>query len=185
MVESSSCVSEIRCWMALAYSALGRLSNVWRSTVISTTLKFRLLNALVIPIFLYGNEAWTLTAASCALIDAFHRRCLRRVLGVRWFHFLNNDRLYALAGHPTKLTTIIRRGRVRLLGHIMRTEQDTPARRVLTAASHSRAPQGWRRPRGHPRLTWVSQVSSVVPLNDAAHFEQDRRAFREFVATVT
>ena len=159
---------EIRRWMALAYSALGLLSNVRRSTVISTTLKLKL-NAPVIPIFLYCSEAWTLSAASYTFIDAFHCKFLRRVLGVRWFHFLNKEKLYALAGHPTRLTTIISKGRVRLLGHIMRTDGDIPSRCVLTAVSYSRAAQGWRRPRGHPCLTWVSQVSFVIPLIHAAH----------------
>ena len=54
-------------------------------------------------------------------------------------------------------------------GHVMRTEGDTPcsyaAKRVLTPVSHSRAPQGWRR----PRLTWVTPVSFFVPLSDAAN----------------
>ena len=86
VVSSCSSLPEIRRRLALAHSAFGRLGNAWRRRSISLTLKLRLLNALVLPVLLYGSESWTLSAESCGLIDAFHRKCLRHVLGVRWFH---------------------------------------------------------------------------------------------------
>ena len=183
----SSCLTppEIRRRLALAHSAFGRMEAVWRRRAISLTLKLRLLDSLVLPVLLYGSETWTLSAESCNLVDAFHRKCLRRVLKIRWFHHITNDQLYALSNNPEKMSTIIRRSRMRLLGHISRLDERTPVRRILQAASSTQAPRGWRRPRGRPHLSWTSQVSATLPLQDAMRLAQDRRVFRELVATVT
>ena len=56
IVNCCSCSPEIRRRLSLAHNALGRLSNVWKSSFISSALKLRLLNAIVVPIFLYGSE---------------------------------------------------------------------------------------------------------------------------------
>ncbi len=150
-----------------------------------STLKLRLLGSLVLPVLLYGSATWTLSAESCNLVDAFHRKCLRRILKIRWFHRVTNDRLYALSENPAKASTIIRKSNLRLLGHIARLDERTPAWRILHAASSTEAPHGWRRPRGRPQLSLTSQVSEILPLRDTMRLARDRRAFRELVATVT
>lgn len=68
IVNCCSCSPEIRRRLSLAHNALGRLSNIWKNSAISSALKLRLLNAVVIPIFLYGSETWTLCAASMLFI---------------------------------------------------------------------------------------------------------------------
>ena len=183
----SSCLipPEIRRRLALAHGAFDRMEAVWRRRAISLTLKLRFLDSLVLPVLLYGSETWTLSAESCNLVDAFHRKCLRCILKIRWFHHITNDQLYALSNNPEKMSTIIRRSRMRLLGHISRLDERTPVRRILQAASSTQAPRGWRRPRGRPHLSWTSQVSATLPLQDAMRLAQDRRVSRELVATVT
>ena len=183
----STCLTspEIRRRLALANSAFGRMETVWRRRAISLTLKLRLLDSLILPVLLYGSETWTLSVESCNLIDAFHRKCLRRILSIRWFHRVTNDRLYTLANNPVRTSTIIRKSRLRLLGHVARLDERTPARRILQAASSTDAPRGWRRPRGRPQLSWTSQMSEILPLQNAMALARDRRAFRELVATVT
>ena len=75
-------------------------------------LKLRLLKSLVL---LYGSETWTLNGESCSLINAFHRKCLRRILRIQWFHRVTNDRSYTLSGIREKTSTIIRKCLCRIL----------------------------------------------------------------------
>ena len=105
----SSCLTppEIRRMLALAHSAFGRLETVWRRRAISLALKLRLRDSLVLPVLLYGSETWTQSAESCNLIDAFHRKRLRRILKIHWFHRVTNNRLYTLSNNPVKTSTII------------------------------------------------------------------------------
>ena len=183
---SSDCSSdpEIVRRLQLAYRAFGRLSRVWRSGKIRNATKFRTLNTCVLPILLYGSESWTLSSAITRRLDAYHRTCLRHILGIRWYQHITNEEVYARAGNPTPLSVTIKRSRLRLLGHVARFEDSIPAKRILAAASHPPL-AGWRRPPGRPRLSWASQMSSTRPLPQLLNLAQDRRAFRQLIATVT
>lgn len=64
----------------------GRLSRVWRNGKIRTSTKFRILNTCVLPVLLYGSDTWTLSASTTRRVDAYHRTCLRNILGIRWYH---------------------------------------------------------------------------------------------------
>ena len=46
--------------------------------------------SLIVPILFYASETWTLTKADTAHLQAFHMRCPRRLLGVRWFDKVKN-----------------------------------------------------------------------------------------------
>jgi len=53
-------------------------------------MKIGLYNALVISVLLYGSETWTLLKADERRLEVFHMNCQRRILGIRWFHFVTN-----------------------------------------------------------------------------------------------
>ena len=92
--------------------------------------------------------------------------------------------MYARAGVSESVSTTIRRRRLRFLGHIARQDPATPARQAL-AASARPPPVGWRRPRGRPRRSWIAEISSFRPIADLMDTAQDRRTYRELVATIT
>lgn len=183
---SSDCSSEaeINRRLSLARSAFGRLYRVWRSRRVRSRTKIRILDTCVLPVLLYGCESWCLSATTARRLDAYHRSCLRHILGIRWFHHVTNAEVYARAGSTTTISNIIRRRRLRLLGHVARLEPDTPARQAV-AASARPPPVNWRRPRGRPRLTWSAQVQESLPLADLIERAQDRRTFRDLIATIT
>jgi len=70
----------------------------------------RLYQALVLSVLMYAAETCTLLAAETRALEAFHMRCQRQILGVRWFDFIRNDEIalrtgtQQLAGaHPSGL----------------------------------------------------------------------------------
>ena len=183
---SSDCSSdpEILRRLALARRTFGRLSRVWRSNKIRTSTKVKILNTCVLPVLLYGCETWSLSSTLAQRLDAYHRTCLRHILGIRWFHRVNIEEVYNRAGTSLRLTSTIRQRRLRHLGHVARLGVETPARRILGALALP-PPTNWRRPRGRPRLTWAAQVQAVEPIAELIATAQDRRVFRDLVATVT
>ena len=176
--------SDIMRRVQLTRSSFGRLHPVWHSSNIRLATKMRLLNSVVLPVLLYGSETWTLTDALTKRLDAFHRSCLRNILGIRWFHHIRNETVYARAGDPVLLSTTIKRRRLRLFGHVARLEDNIPAKMILADATQ-RPPINWSRPRGRPRLSWLRQVSAGHTLPELVRKAQDRVTFRTLVATVT
>ena len=68
--------------IAQATAALTKLKHIWRDNNISLGSKVKLMRSLVISIFLYACESWTLTAESEKTTQAFEMRCYRRLLNI-------------------------------------------------------------------------------------------------------
>ena len=82
------------------------------------------LQITVIPVLLYGFETWTLNLNLKRRIDVFGNRCLRRIMGYRWYDFVSKQRLF----HETDsrpITSIIRQRQLRLYGHVARACMET------------------------------------------------------------
>ena len=58
------------------------LTRYGKSVKLAT--KMRLLDALVLPVALYGSETWTRTQNDNSKIAAFEMKCLRRILNIKW-----------------------------------------------------------------------------------------------------
>jgi len=139
----------------LASNIFGRLANVWKRTGLSLQTKIRLYNALVISVLLYGSETWTLLKADERRLEAFHVNCQRRILGIRWFHFVTNASVTSQTGEEGLAIRICRR-RLSIFGHVRRLPEATPPHSALRLAVDTRAggkpdirPE-WKRQCGRP-----------------------------------
>ena len=108
-----------------AWGAIHSLSKVWLSPIKRST-KMRVFKASVESILLYGSDSWTLTKSLSKRIDGNYTRMLRKVQNISWKSHTTNKSLY---GPYPRLSTIIRRRRLALAGHVMR--HDEVAGRVL------------------------------------------------------
>ena len=52
----------------------------------ATTTKVAVYKATCISILLYGCETWTPYRRHIKALEAFHMRCLKSILGIRWWH---------------------------------------------------------------------------------------------------
>jgi len=98
MHSSERSTPEILRRIGLASNIFSRLTNIWKQSRLSMHTKTRLYNALVISVLLYGSETWTLTKADERRLEAFHMNCQRRILGIRWFHFVTNASVTSQTG---------------------------------------------------------------------------------------
>ena len=71
--------------------------------------------------FLYGNEAWTLYSYQEHRLNAFHQRCLLRLLGITWQDYVTTIDVVARAGIPSMFAILTQR-RLRWLGHVIRMD---------------------------------------------------------------
>ena len=71
--------------------ALTKLKTIWKDKNIALTSKIRLMRSLVISIFLYACETWTLTVELERKIQATDMRCFRRLLGISYRDHVTNE----------------------------------------------------------------------------------------------
>ena len=79
--------------------------------------------------------------------------CLRMLLGIKWYQFVQNNDVRRLTKQP-KLTAIIQSRWFTLFVHIMCMDDNADAKRILLASP----PADWRRQLGRLRITWLSTV---------------------------
>ena len=142
--------------IGLAHGVMDSLStSIWRCRYLCRQTKIRIFKSLVIPVLLYGCETWTLNTDLKRRIDAFGTKCLRRIIGYRWYDFVSNQRLLRETD-SRPITSIVRQRQLRLYGHVARYPEADPACRVISV----RDDPTWRRPRGRPRNSWLRQVDA-------------------------
>ncbi|XP_069973563.1 uncharacterized protein [Penaeus vannamei] len=102
------------------------------------------LEALILPVLLYGSETWTLSSVLESRLDDFCNKFLHRIMGYSWQDYVSNRRLHRETGMGP-VTCIIRDRQFRLYGHLSRFPvDDLPIRVSLRDNS------AWRRPMGRP-----------------------------------
>ena len=107
------------------FPSFQRLHALWNSTRARVATKTRLFRAIVEPVLLYGSETWALTETLSDVVSGAYNRLLRCAIGVRWPLTLSTVDLRIATNTPPP-TTILRRRRLRLLGHIARSEEYAP-----------------------------------------------------------
>ena len=111
----------------LAQNAFIKLSNIWyRGNLVSEYRKIQLYEALVLPILLYNCGTWGLTKKNLDCLDAFHRRQLRKVIGVVWPEKISSQDLYERC-RVKPISFRIKTQRWQLFGHVLRRDENIPA----------------------------------------------------------
>ena len=116
--------------------------------------RFILMCALVMSIFLYACESWTLTADTERRIQAMEMRCLRKLLGITYRDHISNEEVrnrtrQAIGPHEDLLTTVKRR-KLKWYGHVTRSTR--LAKTILQGTV-----QGGRR-RGRQKKRWEDNI---------------------------
>ena len=138
----------------LSLNTFNNIRYIFESNILSTELKLRTFNTYISSIFLYNSEIWTVTPTIEHQIDSFHRRLLRNVLNIKWPKKISNNNLYIITNTEKWSKTVTRR-RLNWLGHLMRLDTETPARKALTEFL---TPS--KHPRGRPKATWLSIIKT-------------------------
>ena len=81
--------------------------------------------SLVISIFLYACESWTLTAELEKRTQAFEMRCYLRLLNISYKDHVTNEEVHrkiqAVIGEYDELLTLVKKRKLRWFGHVSRS----------------------------------------------------------------
>ena len=111
----------------LSTIALNKLFNIWvRRDKVKVKTRIKLYKTLVKSILLYNCGTWALTKAEEEKLNAFHRKQIKRVLGIYYPTKISNKSLYQKA-KEIPISDTIRKARWKLFGHILRRNLNIPA----------------------------------------------------------
>ena len=94
VVSDDGSKREVLSRIAQATAALTKLKPFWRDNNISLGSKVKLVRSLVISIFLYACESWTLTTELEKRTQAFEMRCYCRLLNILYKDHITNEKVH-------------------------------------------------------------------------------------------
>ena len=104
------CSHEIRKCLFLGRKVMTNLDSTIKSRDITLQTNVHLVQAMVLPVVMYGCENWTIKKAKLQRVDAFELLCHRRFLRVPWTARRSNQSIpkeispeYSLEGLMLKL----------------------------------------------------------------------------------
>ena len=96
------------------------LDSILKSRDITLPTKVHLVKAMVLPVFMYGCESWTIKKAERRRIDAFELWCWRRLLRVPWTARRSNQSILKEISPGCSLEGLMLKLKLQYFGHLMR-----------------------------------------------------------------
>ena len=114
----------------------------------------------ILPVVLYGCQAWSLILRKKHRLGLFENRVLRKIFGpkrgevIGEWRRLHNKRLYDLYTSPN-IIPVIKSQRIRWAGHVACVGARGGACRVLVVRPEGKCPLGRYSRRGRKKLKWA------------------------------
>ena len=157
VTSSTAFDEEVSSRIGRAATVFGKLtSRAWNNKKLTTRTKILIYQACVLSTLLYGAETWTTYAKHEKRLNAFHLRCLRKILNIKWQDKVPNTEVLSQAGIPS-LVSLIAKRRLRWLGHVQRMNHHRLPRQILFGELANGT-----RSRGRPKLRFKDICKSSM-----------------------
>ena len=139
------------------------------------------MRTLILFIFLYACESWTVTAEIERRIQALEMRCYRRILNISYKDHVTNEevrnRIQNAIGVHDDLLTMVKKRKLRWYGHISRSSG--LAKTILQGTV-----KGARRT-GRQKKRWEDNIKEWTGMGfgDSLRAAEDREGWKCIVAT--
>ena len=143
----SSTEKDINMWLAKAWTAIDRLSVIWKSDL-TDKIKHSFSQAVAVLILLYGCITWMLIKRMEKKLDSNYTRMLWAVLNKSWRQHFTKQQLY---GRLSPIMKTIKLRRPRYARHRWRSKDKLVSDIILWTPSH-----GWAKA-GRPAGTYIQQ----------------------------
>ena len=168
--------TDIDTWLTKAWTAINRLSVIWKSNL-TDKMKRSFFQAAIKLILLYGCSTWTLTKWLEEKLDGNYTRMLRAILNKSWRQHPTKQQLY---GHLPPIIKTIKVRRTRSAGHCWRSRDELISDVLIWTPSLGWAKAGW------PARTYIQQLCEDTGCSpeDLPVAMNDRERWRERVRDI-
>ena len=130
---------------------------LYRRKDISLKNKIHVLRTTAIPTLLYGSETWAPTKEHIRRLEVTQHQWIRYCLGIRFetHGHISNSKLRKKCKLP-KIETLIRRNRLRWIGHLVRMPDSRLPKKALCSRLDG------KRPPGGCRMSWSQIVEKDI-----------------------
>ena len=147
--------------LARASSAFGRPhKRVWENHSLHLSTKIQVYRAVVVPTLLYGCATWVLYRKQIRLLERFHQRCLRSIMGIKWQEYVTNEKVLKRASLPSLECTLLQQ-QLRWAGHVARMEDS----RMPKAVFFGELREG-KRKCGAPKKRYKDQLKNQLSFTE-------------------
>ena len=139
------------------------------------------MHSLVISIFLYACESWTLTAELEKRTQAFEMRCYRRLINISYKDHVTNEEVHrkiqAAIGEYDELLTLVKKRKLRWFGHVSRSSG-------LAKTTLQGTVKG-KRKRGRQKKRWEDNIKELTGMDFASSIRaaENRSRWKGIVAS--
>ena len=163
---------DINMWLTKAWTAINRLSIIWRSDL-TDKMKCSFFQAAVISILLYGCTTWMLTKRLEKKLDGNYTRMLWAILNKSWWQHPTKHQLY---GNLPPIIKTIQAIRTRHAAHCWRSRDEL----ISDVLQWTPTKAGW------PAWTYIQQLCEDTRCSseDLPEAMNDREKWRERVRDI-
>ena len=172
----SSTEKQIYTWLTKAWTAIDRLSIIWKSNL-TDKMKRSFFQSAVVSILLYGCTTWTLTKRLEKNLDGNYTRMLRAILNKSWQQHPTRHQLY---GHLPPISKTIQARRTRHAGHCWRSKDELISDVLLWTLAYGQAKAG------RPARTYIQQLGEDTGCSpeDLPEVMNDKEKWQERVRDI-
>ena len=144
ITADGDCSCEIKRCLLLGRKVMTNLDSMLKSRDITFSTNVRLVQAMILPVVMYGRESWTVKKAECQRIDAFELWCWRRLLRVPWTVRRSNQSILKEISPEYSLEVLMLK--FQYFGHLM-WRDDSFEKTLMLGKIEGRRRTGWQRMR--------------------------------------
>ena len=172
----SSTEKDIDTWLTMAWTAIDKLSIIWKSDL-TDKMKRSFFQAAVVSMLVYGCTTWTLTKRLEKMLDGNYTRMLRAILNKSGQQHPTKHQLH---GHLPPIQKTIQARRTRHAGHRWRRRDELISDVLQCTPTYGRAKAG------RPARTYIQQLCEDTGCSpeDLPEAMNDREKWRERVRDI-
>ena len=140
------------------HSLTSLTDSIFKSRDIPLPTKVHLVNAMVLPVVMYGCESWTVKKDERQRIDAFELCCWRRLLRVSWTARRSNHSILKEISPEYSLEGLMLKLKLQYFGHLMQRTDSLEKTLMLGKI------KGMRR-RGWQRVRWLDGITDSMEMS--------------------
>ena len=160
--------TDVKNRISKASKSMGALKFIWDAVEVPLPTKIKLYQAIPMNLMLWGGENWSGNKADIKLLDTFHHKSIRRILGISMGRVrdeeITNSEIRRRFGSIESLSVTWRKRQLLFIGRIVRLDRKLYPPLLLTATVDGKRSRG--RPFHTVKDAFVDSLTLVFPSLD-------------------